>query len=300
MIPLTSRLYQELSDITLIIEFLRSIRPVALLTEHPSIYEIPELLAIPQNQATTRLWLLEEEFLVGFAFVDAFHTLRFDLDWQTQSKQIESEILAWGNECLKNKYPMLYSTSHESDTEHLAFFVRHQFVQCAESILHMACSLNRSIRTPHVPFGFTIRSVRGEEEAAEIASLHRAAFQTPYMTAERRMSIMRRSDYDPSLDLVAVASDGTLAAYALGQVNKPEGIQGVSYADLFATHPKFQDRGLASTLMLIVLKRLQEKGYRIAKLSTNSHNHSMQHVASMAGFETTSKTLRFQRQVDLA
>jgi len=249
------------------------------------------------NRATTRLWLNEDNHVVGFAYVDAFHTLRFDLDWQMRDDRLEDEIIMWGNTCLKDIHPFLYATSHETDGQRIAFFDRNQFSRRSGTIIHMACSLAASIPPPHIPAGFHIRSVRGEAEADAIVALHRAAFGTSYMTTERRLKMMRKHTYDPTLDLVAVAADGTLAAYAMGQINEQERIQGVSYADLFATHPSYRGLGLASALMRKIVQRLQAKGYRATQLSTDSTNQAMEYVAKAVGFRIVGTTLRFQRQV---
>jgi mycothiol synthase len=297
MATYVSRLYCDLSDTARIVDFVSSVRPVRLLTEYPGIYDLPEFLSLPMNQATTRLWLNEDNHLVGFAYVDAFHTLRFDIDWQTRDDRLENEIIMWGNTCLKDIHPFLYTTSHETDSQRIAFFDRNQFARRSDTIIHMACSLAASIPPPRIPAGFHIRSVRGEAEAAAVVALHRAAFGTSYMTTERRLKMMRKNTYDRTLDLVAVAADGTLAAYAMAQVNEQEGIQGVSYADLFATHPGYRGLGLASALMRMIVQRLQAKGYRVAQLSTDSTNQAMQHVAKAVGFRIIGTTLRFQRQV---
>jgi mycothiol synthase len=292
-----SRLYRNPSDIDSIVEFTRSVRPAALLAEYPSIYDLPDFLSIPVNQATARLWLNENKRLNGFAYVDTFNTLRFDLDWRTPDERLENEIIRWGNTCLKDIHPFLYGTSHETDSRRIAFFDRHLFARRPDTILHMACSLAASLPSPHLPTGFSVRSVKGEAEAAAVVALHRAAFGTSYMTLERRLKMMRKRTYDPTLDLVAVAPDGTLAAYAVGQVNEQERMQGVSYADLFATHPRYRGLGLASALMLMILQQLQAKGQRIAQLSTDSSNTAMQHVAQASGFRRIGTTLRYQRQV---
>jgi mycothiol synthase len=297
MATYVSRPYCDLSDITRIVDFASSVRPIRLLTEYPSIYDLPEFLSLAVNQATTRLWLNEDNHLVGFAYVDAFHTLRFDIDWQTRDDRLEDEIIMWGNTCLKDRHPFLYATSHETDSQRIAFFDRNRFARRSGTIIHMACSLAASIPPPHIPAGFHIRSVRGEAEAAAVVALHRAAFGTSYLTTERRLKMMRKNTYDRSLDLVAVAADGTLAAYAMGQVNEQEGIRGVSYADLFAAHPSYRGLGLASVLMRMLVRRLQAKGYRVAQLSTDSTNQAMQHVAKAVGFRIVGTTLRFQRQV---
>jgi mycothiol synthase len=291
------RPYCDLSDTTRIVDFVSSVRPVRLLTEYPSIYDLPELLSLPTNQATARLWLDEDNHLVGFAYVDAFHTLRFDINWQTRDDRLEEEIIMWGTTSLKDTHPFLYATSHETDGERIAFLDRNQFARRSDTIIHMACALAASIPPPRIPAGFHIRPVRGEAEAAAVVALHRAAFGSSYMTTERRLKMMRKHTYDRTLDLVAVAADETLAAYAMGQVNEQEGVQGVSYADLFATHPSYRGLGLASALMQMIVQRLQAKGYRVARLSTDSTNQAMQHVAKAVGFRIVGATLRFQRQL---
>jgi mycothiol synthase len=296
MAAYVSRPYRDLSDTLRIVDFVGSVRPITLLTEYPSIHDLPEFLSLPANQATTRLWLNGDNHLLGFAYVDAFDTLRFDKNWQTRDDRLENEIITWGTTCLKDTHPFLYATSHETDDRRIAFLDRNQFARRSGTIIHMACSLAASIPPPRIPAGFHIRSVNGEAEAAAVVALHRAAFGTSYMTTERRLKMMRKSTYDRTLDLVAVAADGTLAAYAMGQVNEQEGIQGVSYADLFATHPSYRGLGLASALMRMIVQRLQERGYRVAQLSTDSTNQAMQHVAKAVGFRIVGRTLRFQRQ----
>ena len=289
--------YSSDGDIARIINFIEAVRSSLCINEYPSARELPELLTLPANQATSQLWSDSDGNLIGFAYVDAFHTLRFDLDWQLQDPTLEQAILAWGEACLVGKHPFLYVTSHNADQQRLNFFKRYQFTQRPESIIHMACSLDSALPEPSIPNGFTIRSVTGEAEAAAVAALHRAAFGTPHMTTERRLHMMRSHSYDPDMDLVAVTPDGTLAAYAMGQGGDSNVTEDVSYADLFATHPAFRSCGLAQALMHIIVKRLQTKGYQVAKLSTDSDNQAMQRVAQTVGFRITGTTLRFQRPV---
>ena len=104
--------------------------------------------------------------------------------------------------------------------------------------------------------------------------------------------MIRKSNYDRMLDLVAVAADDTLAAYAMGQVSEQEEMRRVSYAGLFATHPGYRGLVLASALMRTLVQRLQAKSYRIAQLSTDDTNQAMQHVAEKVGFQIVGTALR--------
>ena len=136
----------------------------------------------------------------------------------------------------------------------------------------------------------------GEREAAELATLHRAAFGTPHMTTERRLALMRAAHYDPTLDLVAVAPEGAPAAYGMGSVSPEENVltrRNACYTDLFATHPAYRGRGLSRALLATLLGLVEAQGYATAKLNTSSENMPMQQVAMSEGFQIVSRTLRF-------
>ena len=60
-----------------------------------------------------------------------------------------------------------------------------------------------------LPPGFTIRPAGGAAEAEAWVVLHRAAFGTERMELEERLAMLAEPEYDPQLDLVAVAPDGS-------------------------------------------------------------------------------------------
>jgi ribosomal protein S18 acetylase RimI-like enzyme len=161
----------------------------------------------------------------------------------------------------------------------------------------MVRKLAEPIPEPQLPQGFIIRPVSGTQEAEAIASTHRAAFGTEYMTIENRLAIMNTSEYDPSLDLVAVAPDGTIAAYCTCSVNETnkEGS-----TDPVATHPQFQRMGLARALLLTGMKILKERGMETACLGTSGANLAMQKTAESVGFHVDFRVLWFEKKVTQA
>ena len=296
-----SRHFAGPSDITSLVDWVRMVRPPARATDYPSIIDLPELLSLPHNQETTRIWFAQTGKLLGFAFVDAFHTLRFELDWQGATPALEAAVVAWGSECLVKtpNSPLLYATSHEDDTTRLALLDRHSFNRVADYILHLERSLAGPTSAPQLPAGFNMRSVEGEYEAAELATLHRQAFGTPHMTTERRLALMRRPHYDPALDLVVVNAEGLPVAYGMGSLSPEENAltgRNECYADLFATHPGYRGYGLARAILVRLLQLLQARRFATAKLNTSSENVSMQRVAVSEGFQVVSRTLRFVRK----
>jgi mycothiol synthase len=132
----------------------------------------------------------------------------------------------------------------------------------------------------------------------EVVVLHRAAFGTPHMTIEGQLSWMRMPEYDPTLDLVAVAPDGALAAYVLCSISKEENLltgRRVGYTDPVATHPKFQGRGLAKALLVTGLNLLRQRGMEVAGLGTGSWNMAMQATAKSVGYRVASTTILFEK-----
>ena len=129
-----------------------------------------------------------------------------------------------------------------------------------------------------------------------LVALHRAAFGTEHMTVAERLSWMHAQDYDPALDLVAVATDGSLAAYCFCAIHRKDNRlsgrhDGVT--DPLATHPAHQGRGLARALLCAGMARLRARGAERARLGTSSDNRAMQAAAQGVGYRIESERVWF-------
>jgi ribosomal protein S18 acetylase RimI-like enzyme len=166
--------------------------------------------------------------------------------------------------------------------------------------------MQRDLRAPipeaELPEGFAIRVAGGEAEAEALAELHRLAFGTEHMTTESRLAMMRAPAYDPSLDLVAVAPGGVLAAYCMcsmedanGEVPSPR----VGWTDPVGTHPGYQRLGLARALLCTGLRLLRDRGAEYARLGASSTNTAMQKAAQSAGYVVKEVTkIWFQKDLE--
>ncbi len=163
----------------------------------------------------------------------------------------------------------------EDDAWRLAVLEQHGFVVQPVYTLTFSRPLAEPIGEPLLPAGFHIRCATGEQEAEALTALHRAAFGTEHMTVEERLAMMRVPEYDPALDLIAVAPDGSLAGYCFCSISHEEG-SCLGHTDPVATHPRFQRLGLARALMLTGLRKLKERGAETAMLGTSSENTAMQ------------------------
>jgi mycothiol synthase len=293
MSSITSRIYKDETDIQTILDGLAKFRPVKHISDFPQKADIEEKLAVETIRANTRLWF-DDGQPIGWAYVDDFNNLHWEID-NRYTDQIGDELVAWGETCIqKMGSAALDANSREDRSERIAFLQQHGFQQLEDITVAMTRSLSTPIADSVLPQGFAIRPIKGVEEAQAVAAMHRAAFGTEYMTTENRLIIMSTSDYDPSLDLLAIAPNGDIAAYCSCSVNEQTKI---GMTDPVATHPKYQRMGLSRALLLTGMQMLKERGMESAHLGTSGDNIAMQKAAESVGFKVEYRTIWFSKQV---
>jgi mycothiol synthase len=291
MNQISSRNYQE--DFQLIVDMLTKFRPAKHISDFPQKTDIEEKLAVEMIRANTRLWF-DNDQPICWAYVDDFNNLHWELDSQ-YTDRIGGEIVAWGESCIrKNGSANLDASSREDRLEGIAFLKQHGFHQLEDTTVAMTRPLSEPIPEPELPRDFVIRPIKGKEEAEAVATMHRAAFGTQYMTTENRLIIMNTSGYDPTLDLLAIAPDGNIAAYCSCSVNDQTRI---GMTDPVATHPNYQRMGLARALILTGMKLLKKRGMASAHLGTSGENIAMQKTAESVGFKVEYRTIWFTKEV---
>ncbi|MBE9508615.1 MAG: GNAT family N-acetyltransferase [Chloroflexi bacterium] len=303
---LASRPYAGTADLQAMIALV-SARPAGRIADYPSIVDLQEMLGTPDVQENTWLWEDTGGQLLGFAIVrTTYGRLLFEIAPGESRDDVAAQMIGWGTERMQRarrahgEPVTLEASCRDNDTERVALLKRHGFDAQSTRTLHMACPLNEPIPEPQLPEGFIIRHIAGEGEVEALVELHRAAFDTGNLTVEDRLSWMRTPEYEQELDLVAVAPDGTLAAYAMCSISQEEnGLTGRKdgYTDPVATHPAFQRRGLARALLLAGLHLLRQRGVETARLSTWGENIAMQQTAKSVGFRVESTTTFFAKQV---
>lgn len=298
MSHITNRIYQDEKDFQIILDLVAKVRPPEHLNDYPCKADLEENFASESIRANTRLWF-DDDKPIAWAYVDEFNNLRWELVRQYQ-ELIGIEIVAWGETCIRKQLAngetsTLDASCREDYTERISFLTGYGFRQTEDSTLYMTRPLSKLIPDPVLPQGFRLRPIRGMEEAEAVASTHRAAFGTEYMTVENRLAIMNTSEYDPSLDLLVIAPDGIVAAYCTCSVNAQTQI---GFTDPVATHPRYQHMGLARALLLKGMQLLKERGMEFARLGTSGENIAMQKTAESVGFKVEYRTIWFSKEVN--
>ena len=305
MPTMTTRPYAGAADLQAMIDLLRETRTAERRSEYPGEIDLREMLATSQVQRNTGLWIDLNARLAGFALVDAFNNLWFEVA-PSATGYLEARMIEWGAERLRrashagSKPITLDTNCDEDNTQRIALLEQQGFVLQPIRTLRMTRSLAKPIAIPQLPAGFAIRPVASEHEVEALVTLHRAAFGTEHLTIEERLAMMRTPEYDPALDLITVAPDGAFAAYCLCTISVAENARTgrkEGHTDPVAVHPNFQQRGLAHTLLLTGLHLLKQRGMDTAVLGTSSENIAMQRAAMSAGFCVQSTKVWFSRPV---
>lgn len=145
-------------------------------------------------------------------------------------------------------------------------------------------SLAEPIPEPVVPEGFVVRASAGEAEAESRARASYAAFQSKWdwdKYMHRRLSFMRSPVYDAERDMVAVAPDGVVAAFAIHWFDH---VNRVGLFEPVGTHPDYQRRGLGKAVLLKSLRRMRAQGMETAIVGTNHDNVAAIKLYESVGF----------------
>lgn len=273
---------------------------VARLAGGSTVADLEELLLQPTVRGRTRLWQ-EGDRLVAFALVDDYDNLKHDVDSQLASARVEAEIVNWGMACMRKRntasgqQQTLDASCSADNTTRITMLERNGFQRSGLRTLIYARSLDAPIPEYALPFGHVLRAVHGADEVEELTALHRAAFGTDNMTVESRLAIMQAPQYEPQLDMVAVAPNGELAAFCICGFD--DASRKVGYTDPIGTHVRYRRQGIGKAMLAAGLRALKERGAGVAKLGTGSDNVPTQRLAQTLGFLVVSESLWFSRTV---
>jgi mycothiol synthase len=168
------------------------------------------------------------------------------------------------------------------DAERQALVTSHGFTLEEDyTYIHLRHPLAHLPEPAPLPDGMTIRLLDGESEVAAYVALHRAAFESEFMTVEWRAQTLRMPQYQPELDLAAVTPDGRLAGFLVGWLDEARQLVQI---EPMGVHPDFRGMGLSRALLFEGLRRFQAHGAIEAIVETESGRlpalHAYQSVGS--------------------
>jgi mycothiol synthase len=169
----------------------------------------------------------------------------------------------------------------------------------------MERSLAEPIAAPQLPEGYTIREVAGHHEAQAWVDMFNLSFidhpnYSPWKV-EQVLHYLDEPIYQPNLNLVAVAPDGTLAGFCWMLINPEDNARTgrkVGEIDVLGTRRGYRNIGLGRALLLEGMRRLQQAGMELAQLGVAANNPTgALRLYESAGFRAQRTWILFGKDV---
>lgn len=240
-----------------------------------------------------RLWESNDGQILGYANLwipdpsesddAAVGHLGYRLHPSVRSKGLEQDILAWAgdrtaaiahSQACAAKLRVFF---RENRQDMLALYEREGF-EFERSFVRMARSLGEPIPDVALPEGFSL--ITGDQiDTADWVEMHNQTFIDHWnfhpLTVEQANHYLTNPDYQPKLDLVAIAPDGTYAAFCYAHIHAEENQvyqRQDGWIGMLGTRRGYRRLGLGRAMLLLGLQRLQARSMTRALLGVDSQN----------------------------
>lgn len=180
--------------------------------------------------------------------------------------------------------------AHAADTRRIAQLEALGYRRAGPAGVGFRLSLEGELPPPEPPPGYVVRDSVGVDPSLRAAA-HRAAWNhldhlgisaTSGFSTEAYLSLTALPVYDPTLDMLAVAPDGSLAASCICWPDEASGVGVFEPVGVALAH---RGRRLTSAIMREAMRRLKARGHREARVGTAHFNHAAIAAYRAAGFE---------------
>jgi mycothiol synthase len=312
----TSRAFRNDTDFERISALLDACEATDRLGLRQSVPQLKNTFGSPGSdlQRDLCLWEKDDGLLVGYAWLDtpegghdAVGSLRFRVHPVARNGELESLIIAWATARLReisrarHVSARLTSAARDDDSERKTLLEWHDFVP-ARYYLYLRRSLDGLLPEPDFPLGFTLRHASGESDAKGWIALYNEAFADHWghvdQTLETYHHQRSKENYDPRLDLIAVAPDGTFAALCWCLVNRSASGRVEGLIHQIGTRRSFRKRGLGRAMLVAGLHRLKAAGLPTAALFVDAENPTgAVRLYTSVGFEQTQAIITYTKDV---
>ncbi|MEG3859991.1 GNAT family N-acetyltransferase [Microcoleus sp. herbarium12] len=293
MLSVSIRPYAGESDLEAIADLINTCEAVDRLDEGTSIWELQQEFNQPSLDVARdiRLWEDAEGKLIAFAqlsisepgeVIDGWLWFRVRPD--ARSGDVEAASVAWGEmrmrevASLRGACVKLRSWARPQDTDRISVLTNCGF-RVDRYFCRMARSLSEPIPEPQFPEGFELRQFPGEEDAEAWVEMFNQSFIDHWnhhdLTVEKFKYDFAKPGYRKDLDLIAVAADGTFAAFCYGEISKEECDRtgrNEGWITVLGTRRGFRKIGLGRAMLLAILQRLKAAGVETAILGVDTAN----------------------------
>jgi mycothiol synthase len=308
----TARPYAGESDIEPIAAFLNLVEAHDRLEEGSSAEELRVEFAEPgfEPERDLRLYENEQGEIVGFCQLWAVEDtadndgfLWFKVHPSHRNGDLEPQMFAWADARLRERGSIkLRVVARDVEAERQALIERNGF-EPVRYFQRMRRALAEPIPAPQFPHGYALRT--GNHDPQAWADMYNESFVDHYNfhphTAEQVRHWTTEVDYRPDLNLVAVAPDGMLAAFAWCSIHAEQNrrtgrLDGT--IGLLGTRRGHRRIGLGRAMLLAALERLRDAGMTHAELGVDASSPTgANQLYESVGFETFFSRTLYSRDV---
>jgi mycothiol synthase len=295
MLTLTLRSYRGEADLPAIADLINACEVVDRLDEWTSVDELRVEFNDPSLDQSRDLRLWEDGYgkLIGFSQMwipepeetqDGF--LYFRVYPLFRNQGLETEMIAWGEAVMRQISQergipaKLRSGANETTPERIALLESNGF-KAVRHFFRMERSLHDPIPAPQFPAGFTLRQTNAEVDTTAWVELYNQSFVDHWshhpMTVAEANHWLTSPTYNSALDLVAIAPDGTFAAFCYSEIDLEHNARAgrkLGGVHLLGTRRGFRRIGLGRAILLESLNRLKAIGMDTARLGVDTQNPS--------------------------
>lgn len=252
-------------------------------------------------QKHIRLWH-DEGKLVGYAILGEDPSFDCQVLPEYEGDGIETEAMAWAETRLAELRKrdaqkwggQFVSGARQNNANRIAFLEQHGFRQGGEfSEVNMLCSLDKPMPESVLPAGYQVRAVADGGEISRRAAAQREVWH-PWtvgnVSDDDYVYLMRLPGYNRDLDVVAIAPEGSIAAYVNGWVDPVNRIGDVGP---LGARPAYRRQGLTRAVLLDCLRRMQARGMNRVSVSTGISNMPAIRLYESVGFKTVNQYLEY-------
>jgi len=212
--------------------------------------------------------------------------LDFRVHPSVRNQGLEREVLDWAGSQVheiaakEGLEGVLYSGTRDSDAYGREVLESNGF-GIARYFFRMARSLNEPIPDPVFPEGYSLSNVKNnEDDLREWLACFNQSFIDhwnfhPITYEEALHWNENNADYRHENDLVAVAPDGTYAAFCYTEVNEDDNRRNgrrVGWIHLLGTRRGHRNKGLGTAMLFAGFQHLKDVGQDTAKLGVDAEN----------------------------
>ncbi|MBI4784908.1 MAG: GNAT family N-acetyltransferase [Oscillatoriophycideae cyanobacterium NC_groundwater_1537_Pr4_S-0.65um_50_18] len=237
--------------------------------------------------------------------------LMFHVHPHHRDRGLEFDIIAWGEvrmQALATERGLaakLYLGCREDQRNRRMLYEVCGY-ELEREFFRMARSLAEPVDKPEFPNGFRLSHSQGVADAAAWVEAHNESFNDHWgshpITVAEHSHWLTQPDYQPELDLVAIAPDGKFAAFCFCHIDIEDNqhrncLEGGIH--ILGTRHSFRRRGLGRAMLLAGLQKLQEKGMKTALLGVDAQNsYQAQKLYESVGFRKLHAKLSFAKRLE--